>query len=126
MSEELMRAVLELAMPPRTLRPKQDQITVTIKENHPKYNSIKKLLRSLATREEFKGGLIAQHRAIPGAFDEFMEALRELGIDVDRIKEELKIPDAAPPDLRHMRSIAQHAGRILPILQGMAREREGR
>lgn len=126
MNQELLRAVLDLANLGQPKRPLEQQVVVRIPKTHPKAAAIAKLARSLATREEYASGFVRERIAQPGAFDEFMDALKELGIDTDRIRAAINVPAPDPLDPRHFISIAQHASKILPALQGMAREQAGR
>jgi hypothetical protein len=87
------------------------EVKLSIPRNHPKIESLIRLAKALATREVLPSGIVVEKLARPGACEEFIAALSELGIDVDALKESLKSTPLSPEN-----KLMDIAGRLLPIL----------
>ena len=100
----------------RPKKPGPRQIVVQIPKKHPRAEALMRLARALATRETLESGVIVDHFAGNKDADlEFIEALREFGVDVDRIKAMRNAP--AQAESEHLAGFLTKAHRLLPIIK---------
>lgn len=92
--EKAIDAILAALLTPAPSAASQTPVTISIPSDHPQAEKIRKLAAALASRRRLPSGLELQSIAKPGAADEFLDALREVGVDVDAVKERLR---PAPP-----------------------------
>jgi hypothetical protein len=91
-------------------------VKIEIPLDHPKAQYILKLAATLATQQQLPSGIVINKLLRPGAEEEFLGALREMGIDVDQIKEALAPGIAANKERATLNDLAKTAESVLPLL----------
>lgn len=91
-------------------------ISISIPVDHPNAEKLVKLAQLLASRQELPGGIVVEKLLRPGAVDEFLDALRPFGVDVEQIRESFKMQPALPTG-DELLSAAKKMGRTLPIIR---------
>jgi len=75
-----------------TIAPVQNnKITIEIPRDHPKLPNLLKLANALANIQHLSSGIVINRAEKIGAAEQMLDALKELGVDVDLIKQELKL-----------------------------------
>jgi hypothetical protein len=89
-------------------------MSINIPVDHPKAAQLVRLARALAYRQQLPGGVMVEKLMRPGATEEFLDALRAFGVDVDEIKETIRPLPPPLPSGEQMLGVAKTIGSILP------------
>jgi hypothetical protein len=83
--EYLFRDLIKDAIPTPVSPP--ESITIEIPDDHPKAQQLRELAKVLASQQRLPSGVMIKKLARPGATDEFIDFLREFGVDPDEVRE---------------------------------------
>lgn len=97
-----------------------EPVVIEIPSDHPKAEKLLTLARALASQQRLPGGIHVKKLMKPGAADEFIEFLRELGVDPDEIRSAVSSRQATPViDPMQLMELSRNADRARELISAL-------